>query len=575
MPPTNERRDVVGQVADGPWALILASFALSGRTGELVLTSSDAKLYRIAFVDGQVVAAFSPLAADSVARIALTSHLVSSTQVATIYKRIAASPQRDEVEVVAEAARLSDDQAARLRRRVLVQRTARTFSVDHGSFVFKPEVTLPYVPDVAVSIHAPIYLGIRMNLSETRLAHDLRQLGTRFLLPAGADVTPFELAHGDAPIVQSLRDGASLPELDALHREIAPRTAQAIVYALVACDVCKVTSVVSGEHEVPTSPSLSATITAEYLPEQIQQLADIEDMQSRTRTNTWPKPRPAATPIPERRVAQNTIPRTRTASGSGEIRPPAMARTRTESASPVAPRTITPREPEIRALIAAKHSLVQQHADHFTLLGVSSQEPMDVIRSAYVALLSHLQPDRLPTLDPVTTRMAHQVYAAINNAYRVIGDPALRAVYAASLHKSVQTKIVEDTLGAEQAFHRGLIALRREDLVEAVTELSRATQLAPNDVDYFAMLAWARFCAATDKHAIALDTRRALERAVHKSPKPMMARFYLGRVERMLGRIEEALYHFREVLEQEPGNVDAATEIRMLAPRVQAQRHRR
>jgi cytochrome c-type biogenesis protein CcmH/NrfG len=61
--------------------------------------------------------------------------------------------------------------------------------------------------------------------------------------------------------------------------------------------------------------------------------------------------------------------------------------------------------------------------------------------------------------------------------------------------------------------------------------------------------------------------RRVLERAILRSAKPVTARFYLGRVERMLGRVREALHHFEEVVQLQPGHAEAAAEIRLLASR--------
>jgi len=118
------------------------------------------------------------------------------------------------------------------------------------------------------------------------------------------------------------------------------------------------------------------------------------------------------------------------------------------------------------------------------------------------------------------------------------------------------------------AFQRGQSALRIEDIETAVRELSRATDLQPAEVDYAAMLAWARFCATSDKLTIADDTRKTLHKAILKSPRPELARFYLGRVERMLGRDKEALRHFTEVLELQPRNAEAASEKRILELRL-------
>jgi cytochrome c-type biogenesis protein CcmH/NrfG len=125
-------------------------------------------------------------------------------------------------------------------------------------------------------------------------------------------------------------------------------------------------------------------------------------------------------------------------------------------------------------------------------------------------------------------------------------------------------------LAAEAAFKRGELAMKRDQPGDAILEYKTACELNPNEVDYAAMLAWAKFCAAGDKPAIGGDTRKILERAVFKSQRPERARFYLGRVERMLGRDKEALRHFHEVLDLKPNHADAASEVRAIEARIQA-----
>jgi tetratricopeptide (TPR) repeat protein len=128
----------------------------------------------------------------------------------------------------------------------------------------------------------------------------------------------------------------------------------------------------------------------------------------------------------------------------------------------------------------------------------------------------------------------------------------------------------DNVASAEEAFRRGELAMKRDQPGEAVLEFKTACDLNPNEVDYAAMLAWAKFCAAGDKPAIGADTRKALERAIYKSNKPERARFYLGRVERMLGRDKEALRQFQEVLDLKPNHADAASEIRAIEARLHA-----
>ena len=545
-----------GTVGDRPWGVTLGSFARSQCTGQLTLTADGGKPYCVAFVGGAVVGATSPLASDAVARVALKSHLVSSTQVPALARAVAAAPARDEVELLAELARLTPDQADLLRRRLLVQRAARTFAVERGAYVFDEQITVSSAPGVEVDLAPAIWLGVRMNLSQDRLAEDLRRLGSRFVLRAEEEaLARLELTDGDRRIVQALRIGTSLPELEAKHRDLEPRAAQATIYALVATGLC----------EGHGAPVQARVLTG---------TADDEDGElARAKTLTFE--RGPALPVEPARA--------RTISSAPPLEPglarvaAEAPRTRTISSAP----PLLPRQGNVsavREIIAAGTARLDVRADHFALLGVRRDASLDTIRSAYVALACYLHPDKLPELDPAATRDAQRLFAHINIAYGVLADPARRADYLASLQGGGMrvrsptgplpaTTSVERAGAAAEVAQQGLRALRREDLPAAIALLARATELAPHDVDHAAALGWARFCASPDKPGIAADVRRVLERAIQRSPRPVTARFYLGRVERMLGRVREAMHHFREVIALEPGHAEAAAELRLLEPR--------
>jgi hypothetical protein len=65
-----------------------------------------------------------------------------------------------------------------------------------------------------------------------------------------------------------------------------------------------------------------------------------------------------------------------------------------------------------------------------------------------------------------------------------------------------------------------------------------------------------------------VDTRKTLDRLAHKSDSPALARYHLGRVERMMGRDREALRRFKEVLDAAPDHLEAASEVRVLEARL-------
>ncbi|HET9622347.1 MAG TPA: tetratricopeptide repeat protein, partial [Kofleriaceae bacterium] len=148
---------------------------------------------------------------------------------------------------------------------------------------------------------------------------------------------------------------------------------------------------------------------------------------------------------------------------------------------------------------------------------------------------------------------------------RTPSDPALARTITGPATSRVST---HNAVAAEAACKRGELAMKRDQPGEAILEFKTACELNPSDVDYAAMLGWAKFCAAGDKAAIGGETRKLLERAVFRSQRPERARFYLGRVERMLGRDKEALRHFQEVLDLKPNHAEAAGEVRAIEARL-------
>jgi hypothetical protein len=509
-----------GSIEERPWGATLFALALRGETGQLTIDVAD-KRYCIAFERGAIVGASSPLASDAAARIALTSHLVTSSQVAEIAKRMAAAPERDEVELIAETIGLSLEQAEMLRRRVIAQRAARTFALDTGTFTAGDRIRVPIVPGVSVDVRGVVYLGAHMHLSNERLAAELRKLGTHFTLTHGAadDIPAFGFTDIEKPVVKALRGGASLPELEAMHREVDPRTLHAVVYALATCGAVSCVTVA----RTPTPATVSFRARGSTNPEV-----------GRTPTPNTPR---APTPTTQK---IRTIGRT-----------PPPSRTPTPNTQR-APTPNTARAPTPNVARAA------------TTPAATARVPTapDVGRAPTAPAVTRAPTPHQP---PVVGRApAKPIAARTPTGNPVVGRTPTPDIAVGRTPTTEEAKAL-----AAEAFARGERLLAGEQIEAAIPELARAASLT-TDVDYAATLAWAKFCVAPDRVAIGDETRKTLERAVYKSSKPAAALFYLGRVERMLGRDKEALRHFLEVLALQPTNSDAASEVRVLEARIAA-----
>ncbi len=240
-----------GAVTDRPWGMTLGALGMRGLTGQLTLTA-DGKQYKVAFQSGIVIGAYSPLATDAAVRLALTGTLITSSQVNDIMRRIASSPQRDEIEVLAEACNLQPDQALRLRRRHVAQCAARTFAIDQGEFVVEDQISVAATGGSQLDVRTIIFLGAKTNMSEERLEAELAQMGAWFKIKpdATSTVAQYGFTEETKPVLRMLAEGANIAEIEQANASLGRRLVRAIAYSLASCGACEA---VAGPPRAPSA----------------------------------------------------------------------------------------------------------------------------------------------------------------------------------------------------------------------------------------------------------------------------------------------------------------------------------
>lgn len=197
-------------------------------------------------------------------------------------------------------------------------------------------------------------------------------------------------------------------------------------------------------------------------------------------------------------------------------------------------------------------------ADYFAVLGVPRAAPPDVVENAYVAAAKSLHPDRGPAeLKPLLTK----AFARLDQARSTLVDPTARARYLQELTRPASSQQIS-TAEAALEFKKGEALLKTHNAAQAEAHLRKAVALAPDSGEYAALLAFARARPNLDLGALR-GLLADLDRVLARDPTLERAVFYRAQLRRRAGMEAEALQDFARAAELNPGNIDAAREVRL------------
>ena len=577
-----------GAIADRPWGRTFALIALRRFSGDLVV-DADGKQYAVGWRDGAVVAATSPLPADAVVRVALTSHLVNPSQVGDVLAAQAAAPGHDEIEVLASAVSLPAEQTERLRRRVVAVRAMRTFALTAGDLILDDAAALARPAGIAIDARAITYAGVKAYFTDARLLEELAGLGLAFQLRADAVAGLGQYGFGELerPALARLRTQPISPDgLEQAFGDIDSKVVRAMLYALAVFGAVDASSPVRAG--APTAPPRNRPTTSPPRPR--PETPPRGQVPSAPRGRPAPPPRgqapagpraQAPTAVPPRGQAPTMPPPPDTAPAAPGPAPAGAAHPVRPRSRPRPSRTAGATGATIRAVIAERLAALDGGADHFALLGIGRDAPADQIRTAYFALARQLHPDRLAAVGIVDEkRDAQRLFAQINQAFDILSNPRRRTEYLEVLSAGGESAVraqadraealAQRLLSAEDHFRRGEMALRRDQLDEAHAEFKQAVELNPDEGEHHALLAWTTYCTAPDKAAVRAAIKAGFDTAIKASPRSASPHLYLGRMARMEGHDQEAIRHFQRALQLMPGHSEAASELRVLEARVSA-----
>jgi tetratricopeptide (TPR) repeat protein len=517
-----------GNVSDRPFARTFYTVAARRFTGDMILTDKG-KSYKASWEDGYVVAAKSPSAADSAARVAVTSGLVDSSLIAQVIEKSKQNPAKSQLDIIEEMARLSREQVLWLKRRILAAAASRLFGLPEATFVLNNARSMR----AEVGVHPLdarwlIYYGVNTHYTDARLKREMQAvLGRTFKISAaGAGALPaFGFNDAEKAAVNMMQSFVGIQQMINEVPDLDRHAAMSIVYSLMACDCTEVGDVSNVQAPAPT-----------------------EEARAR------PKMSVEATERARRRAE-----RARKGAAQRETKQ-------------------TPAANAVRKLIAERLVLVEKKANHFRVLGLTKDAMPSQIRTKYFALAKRLHPDRITAAGATdVAENGQRVFAAINQAFAILSNPKEAQKYRSMLDaggveqvKKAEAEAEEmaiKILRAEEHFVKGDMALKRGHWSVAESEFKQALELNAEEAEHYAYHAFAWWKNAADKKSIAKAVTKQIAKAIAMNRECIAAWYFRGVVARERGHNDNAIECLNSVLDMDPDHRDAQKELRLLQSR--------
>jgi curved DNA-binding protein CbpA len=237
------------------------------------------------------------------------------------------------------------------------------------------------------------------------------------------------------------------------------------------------------------------------------------------------------------------------------------------SSVPPAPSTLSSELAERWTEIGARAATIDR-ADYFMMLDVARDATREEVEAAFFGLAKRWHPDRLPPELAPVREACSRVFSRMSEAHKTLSDDEARARYMKLVAEGSGSPEMQEQVArvveAAQNFQKAEVFLKRNDLAQAEIYCRRAFEGDATQPDYLATHAW--LLAQRPENASAdktLESIRMLDKAVSMSDRCEKAFFWRGMLYKRLGKSDLAAKDFRQVVELNPRNIDAAREVRL------------
>ena len=212
--------------------------------------------------------------------------------------------------------------------------------------------------------------------------------------------------------------------------------------------------------------------------------------------------------------------------------------------------------------------LTLHDANHYQVLGVTSQSDVDSVEVAYQIKRKQFDLSNFRDMD-LGEHYAHleEICAALDTAFKVLSDPEQRSSYDRSFQTATTQSVRAErtqALAAEIHCRRGEELFNREQYAKAMDAFAQAMETG-EQAEYQSKYALAYFMASRNDEEDALSrAMQMVQEALLSDPSDQTSHLVAATISQEAGHNEEALEHLEQLLKLDPSCQETFDEVERL-----------
>jgi len=226
-------------------------------------------------------------------------------------------------------------------------------------------------------------------------------------------------------------------------------------------------------------------------------------------------------------------------------------------------------DPRHAELIALADQL--RAKDAYEVLGVPRGVGASELKEAYERLAARAHPDRFRDATQALRALAEEVFGRVRAAYETLSDPREQKIQALASKKferqEQEQKRTERAFNAEVERRKGETALAARSYETALAHFGKALELYPNEGDHHAYYGYALHLCHPGDATMAAEAMEHIKRGIKIASHREKPYLFLGRLNKAVGRADQAEKMFVRAAHIEPNCIEAISELRLIQMR--------